>query len=201
MSNTTHKALSSGDGNWTVFAPTDAAFLEGLDSSTSSSLTSYSDLLDSVLLNVNVNTNCTTTAALDSLLGFHAVRGERLHGTDLVCGGEVEMANGDVSRTICRDGIIYQKGGQNSDIDMPEIVAFNVDACDGVVHVIDKVLLPKLKFLSLDNDCVSANDDDDVKPPEGKSCETIGKQVIKNWLMTIEMQWAELGWNLYGVHT
>jgi len=178
MSETTNKALSSGDENWTIFAPTDAAFLDELESSTSSSLVSYSDLLDSVQLNVNVNTNCTTTAALDSLLGFHAVRGEQLYGNDLVCGGEVEMANGDVSRTICRDGILYQKGGQNSDVDMPEIIAFDVDACDGVIHVINKVMLPKLKFLSLDNDCVAdadADADADAKAPEEKSCETIAE--------------------------
>ena len=143
---TTVEALSGG--SWTIFAPTDDAFdALALDDD---------ELVDALL-------NC--TSALNSVLSFHTVFGnEVLFNTDLVCGEEIAMANGDLSRTVCRDGNIYQKGGQNNPRDnndnnnnantnMPMIIAADVEACNGVVHIVDKVMLPKETFIAFDDNC------------------------------------------------
>ena len=52
------------------------------------------------------------------------------------------MTNGKESRTICEDGATYQKGGGNSDDDRPEITNTDIEACNGVIHVVSEVMLP-----------------------------------------------------------
>mmetsp|Transcript_24259 Transcript_24259/g.57455 ORF Transcript_24259/g.57455 Transcript_24259/m.57455 type:complete len:178 (-) Transcript_24259:1254-1787(-) len=51
------------------------------------------------------------------------------------------MAHGTDSRTICRGDYIYQKGGGNDPAPFaPEIVASDVDTCNGIIHVVDRVM-------------------------------------------------------------
>ncbi len=52
------------------------------------------------------------------------------------------MTNGKDSRTICKDGTTYQKGGGNSDDAKPEIISADIEACNGVIHVVSEVMLP-----------------------------------------------------------
>jgi len=113
-------ALSTAE--LTVFAPTDAAFA-AVDQ----------DLLAQV-------GGC--GAALDSVLLFHATPGTVL-AADLVCAAPVPMANGDESRTVCAGGVFYQKGSLNTRDMMPQIIGTDIKACNGVVHLVDQVLLPK----------------------------------------------------------
>jgi uncharacterized surface protein with fasciclin (FAS1) repeats len=116
----------------TVFAPTDDAFA-AVDP----------ELLDSLA-------NC--TVALESVLFFHATS-DRVYVDDLECGETVIMANGDSSRTVCVGGSsfvganFYQKGSLNPRDTMPEIILADIEACNGVVHVVDQVMLPKLKSI------------------------------------------------------
>jgi len=116
----------------TLFAPTDDAFA-AVDP----------ELLDDLA-------NC--TVALESVLFFHATPG-RVHVDDLECRETVVMANGDSSRTICVGGSsfvganFYQKGSLNPRDMMPEIILADILACNGVVHVVDQVMLPKLKSI------------------------------------------------------
>ena len=108
-------------GKWTVFAPTNAAFAE------------LGDTLDAVLSDPDL---------LTDILLFHAVGEKALKAKDLRCKKTTEMANGKDSRTVCRRGDIYQKGAGNPRSDMPKIVDTDIDACNGVIHVVDEVLLP-----------------------------------------------------------
>lgn len=123
-------ALSTAE--LTVFAPTDDAFA-ALDA----------DLLAQV-------GGC--GAALESVLLFHATPG-KVYAADLVCAAPVPMANGDESRTVCSGGAFYQKGSLNSRDMMPQIINTDIEACNGVVHVVDQVLLPKLNKIPFDS-CV-----------------------------------------------
>ena len=156
MSDQTLDAFSNDDITWTVFAPTDTAF-EALDD----------DLADSLL-------NC--TSSLSSILSFHTVHGAEVLSTDLECGGEVLMANGDESRTICRGGNVYQKGEQNPRENMPMIIAPDVEACNGVVHVVNEVMLPKSRFITTDDcDASPAVDDDEETVEREEACKSISK--------------------------
>lgn len=113
------ETLSSG--TWTIFAPTNDAFaavaetIAGLDPS----------------------------VILDILL-FHAVQGSAVMSSDLVCDGFLLMANGQESQTICDEeaGSIFQVGPGNSEDALPEIDPADIPVCNGILHVIDNVMLP-----------------------------------------------------------
>mmetsp|Transcript_44036 Transcript_44036/g.49347 ORF Transcript_44036/g.49347 Transcript_44036/m.49347 type:complete len:151 (+) Transcript_44036:265-717(+) len=107
---------------WTVFAPTDDAFD------------------DSGIVIVGLSDY---TAI--SLLLFHEVKDKVLTSADLICkAGEnlIEMGSGQSTRTICDkdDSPEGQKGGGN--VDPADFVGVDMKGCNGVLHIIDKVLLP-----------------------------------------------------------
>ena len=55
----------------------------------------------------------------------------------------VAMKSGKDSRTVCVDyEPTFQKGGGNAKVRRPEITAKNIAACNGVVHLLDGVMLP-----------------------------------------------------------
>ena len=54
------------------------------------------------------------------------------------------MLSGGLSRTMCLKDEYYQKGGGNRKNDLLPKIDFKqgTKACDGVVHVVDEVMLP-----------------------------------------------------------
>ena len=82
---------------------------------------------------------------LTNLLLYHVVPGQKLMSSDLPCvAGEntIEMANGKDTRTRCVKSVPELQKGIGNDIDdAPAFVTVDVEACNGVVHVIDGVLL------------------------------------------------------------
>jgi len=103
----------SGDGPLTVFAPTDDAFA-ALPAGT----------VDALLNDI---------PALTSILTYHAVGATAL-STDLTDGQTITTVNGkDVTITINTGGVFVN----DAQVSTPDLVADN-----GVVHVIDAVLLP-----------------------------------------------------------
>jgi len=158
-SDTIVDTLTNSRSSLTLFAPTDDAFA-ALDA----------DLLGEL-------GNC--TEAMDSVLAFHVVVGG-FDSTDLECGAELAMANNDNSRTICKGDAVYQKGSQNTREDMPRIVAADIEACTGVVHVVDQVMLPMARRIPFDNCYDSADvvvDVDPPAPPASGECQTIAEIV------------------------
>ena len=103
----------SGDGPFTVFAPTDAAFDALPDG-----------ILDQVLADNDV---------LTAILLHHVHSGNAL-STDLSDGMEVPTLNDDII-TVSIDGEVVM-------IDMATVTVADIIASNGVVHVIDMVLLP-----------------------------------------------------------
>lgn len=110
-----------GDGPYTVFAPTDAAFLaEGLDA-------------DAI--------NNTEPTAVAGILTHHVVKANaHVFSTDLV-DGDVEMLN-DQNVGINVSALTVQDAAMSSPAAGLVPTLLNVHATNGVVHVIDKVLLP-----------------------------------------------------------
>jgi uncharacterized surface protein with fasciclin (FAS1) repeats len=103
----------SGTDPYTLFAPTDAAF-GLLPDGTLTALLSEIDQLTNILLH-------------------HVVSGGVI-STDLSPGQVVTTLFGNVTVTVDGDGNIF--------IDNAQVTVANIEADNGVVHVIDKVLLP-----------------------------------------------------------
>ena len=107
--------ILNGNRQFTVFAPTDAAF-EDL----------YDALGVSGVDDIPVDT-------LRAVLLHHVAPGERFSG-DVVGSTRVRTLNGDF--------IVPSVAGGNAYVDGAQILVADVDASNGVIHVIDAVLLP-----------------------------------------------------------
>lgn len=104
--------LLSGNGQYTVFAPTDAAFAQ-----------------------IGVTgTNCKALApSLTGVLAYHVAHGRR-DAADVISSTQIRMLSGQFTRISAAGGSYY--------IDDAKIVATNVFASNGVIHAIDRVLIP-----------------------------------------------------------
>lgn len=106
----------SGKGEWTVFAPTDAAFKK-IDKETLAKVKGDKELLKKILL-------------------AHAVKGTWVASEVVKLDGkEVETLQGTKFK-ITVDGKTVKVGDA-------KVVAADLKASNGVVHVIDTVLMPK----------------------------------------------------------
>ncbi|HSV86863.1 MAG TPA: fasciclin domain-containing protein [Levilinea sp.] len=104
----------NGRGQFTVFAPTGAAFAKlGLDAESIVTL---------------------PKGTVKNILLYHVARGERLSG-DVVCSSRIRMMNKQFTFVSLKDG--------GAHINDAMILAVDVPAKNGVIHVIDTVLLPK----------------------------------------------------------
>jgi uncharacterized surface protein with fasciclin (FAS1) repeats len=103
----------NGDGPFTVFAPTNDAFA-ALPAYVSDVLAAEPELLTDILL-------------------YHVVPGE-LMAEDVLRERNLESALGEHLRVNTRDG---------AKINSSNITATDIEADNGVVHVIDKVLIPQ----------------------------------------------------------
>lgn len=114
--------LSDADGNFTVFAPTDAAFAA-----------LYAALGVTGVDDIDV-------ATLQAVLTYHVVAGARVLSTDLpnLSSGTVATVNGGSFELDPATATIDDNGSSAS----TAITATDLLATNGVIHVIDKVLLP-----------------------------------------------------------
>mmetsp|Transcript_8669 Transcript_8669/g.20701 ORF Transcript_8669/g.20701 Transcript_8669/m.20701 type:complete len:437 (+) Transcript_8669:3-1313(+) len=112
-----------GDGPFTVFAPNNDAF---------------NALPDEIVEAIG------DAMVLSDVLLYHAVLGKVL-AEDLVCNASVTMANGLDTTTLCKSNDFYQFGVGNAADALPKIVAADEIACNGVVHMVDKVILPGIE--------------------------------------------------------
>ncbi|WP_159517892.1 fasciclin domain-containing protein [Sunxiuqinia indica] len=108
------ETLANG-GPYTVFAPTNQAFL---------------DLLDDLGAEVN-SLDDIPVADLTAILLYHVVEG-RVYSSDLSA-GTVPTLNGAEITVDLSDGVM---------IDDAKVTAPNVQATNGVIHVINKVIIP-----------------------------------------------------------
>jgi transforming growth factor-beta-induced protein len=105
----------SSDGPFTVFAPTNAAF-QKLDPET-------------------LNTIIGNPALLTSLLQYHVVAGEVMSG-DLSTGPVQTLLSGQTVAVDVSGGMVTLNGSSN-------VTSADVEASNGVIHVIDEVLIPE----------------------------------------------------------
>ena len=108
----------SGEGPFTVFAPTDDAFAAALEA-----------------LGITAEELLADTETLTSILTYHVVPGE-VPSSDVVTldGQSVATVNGaDVAISVDGDTVMVNDA---------TVTAVDVEASNGVIHVIDTVLLP-----------------------------------------------------------
>ncbi|MCA9300363.1 MAG: fasciclin domain-containing protein [Phycisphaerales bacterium] len=105
-----------GDGPFTIFAPTDEAF-QALPAGT----------VESLLKPEN-------KAKLASILKYHVVKG-RVFAKDAVTAGTAPTLQGGSVVIDVREGRLT--------VDNANIISTDIDASNGVIHVIDRVILPR----------------------------------------------------------
>ena len=103
-----------GEGPFTVFAPTDAAFAKV-----------PTDTLNALLAD---------KTALANVLTYHVVAG-KVMAADVVKLTSAETVQGQAVSVEVKDGKVYVDGAQ--------VVTTDIKASNGVMHVIDAVILPK----------------------------------------------------------
>ncbi len=108
----------SGPGPFTVFAPTDAAFADAL---TTLGITKEQLLAD--------------TANLKTILTYHVVAGQ-------VLAADVMSMDGEDVPTVAGPTVKVKISGSTVMINDATVTAADIAASNGVIHVIDKVLLP-----------------------------------------------------------
>lgn len=105
-----------GDGPFTVFAPTDEAF----------------EKLPKWLLNFLVS----NPQYLEKVLLYHVAAGD-LQAAEAVEAGSVETLNGNDVKIRTYDGDVY--------VNNAKVVAADIEAENGTIHVIDRILLPWIR--------------------------------------------------------
>ncbi|PWK11199.1 putative surface protein with fasciclin (FAS1) repeats [Psychrobacter immobilis] len=118
------KVLMSSEGEFTVFAPTDAAFAELLEEL---DVTSEELLADKELLTM--------------VLTYHVIPNMTVKAADIPYGDSIETVNGQAF-SISDANIIMDASGYTSKIIKTDVLATN-----GVIHLIDDVLLPTDKSI------------------------------------------------------
>ena len=110
----------SQTGEYTVFAPTDAAFL---------------DLLDE--LGVTAEELLSDKALVSRVLRYHIVR-EELDSTEVLASERIRTWQG---------GWLFQNGGVLTDANgrTANIIDVDIQTSNGIIHVIDNVVLPKMR--------------------------------------------------------
>ena len=104
----------SEKGQYTVFAPTDAAFAQiGVNSSNCAAAAS--------------------TPAVTNILLYHVAKGRR-DAADVTTSSQIRMLNGAFTSISTSGGAYF--------VNDARIIVTDVFASNGVIHVIDKVLLP-----------------------------------------------------------
>ena len=109
----------SGDGPFTVFAPNDAAITASLEA-----------------MNMTVEDLVADTAMLTQILTYHVVAGEVLAEAVVGMTSATTLQGADIAIEVV-DGAVVLNGKTN-------VIATDVMASNGVIHVIDSILMPPM---------------------------------------------------------
>ncbi len=140
LDNTDLIGILSGPGPFTVFAPSNAAFSQLFNS-----LDGYDSLDD-------FDTDA-EKELLASILTYHVVAGVAAQSGDLSDGANVTTVQGESLTTSISGGVsVVDATGTPANVTTADVVASN-----GVVHIIDKVLLPQAVLDALEEAAAEQN--------------------------------------------
>lgn len=149
----------AGEGPFTVFAPTNEAF-DAVDQETIDDLTSD------------------PSGLLTQVLTYHVAAGAVFSG-DLSDGQEIPTVNGEIV-TIGIDGEVVTVGNSSS---IAAVIQPDIEATNGVVHVIDAVLLP----LTLSVDHIAALNSLNIFPNPANQQFTVDINLAQSSRVMIDM--------------
>jgi transforming growth factor-beta-induced protein len=112
-------AISDENGSFTIFAPTDAAFEE-----------------------ISAVTATLTDAQISTVLSYHVIA-DRIYSTDLADGVMPNTVAGQTLTVNIAEGAVTISDKDETNTDAT-VIQVNVNGVNGVIHVIDKVLIPTL---------------------------------------------------------
>lgn len=130
----TDLAVPLSGGTWTVFAPTDAAFMALVHDLTGTAPASEADALATI-------TTAFSIPQIREIVLYHAVPERKIGPLRLLLTRSLTMADGGIVRPA---GIVLRDESPN--LRDPRLVlrAIDIDATNGVIHTIDRVLVPAL---------------------------------------------------------
>lgn len=110
----------NGEGPFTIFAPSNAAFAE--------------------IPTADLEAILADTDQLTAILGFHVIAGESLNAADLAASGTAATLQGaELTFTVEADGSLSINGGAAT------VVCSNIVVGNATVHIIDSVLVPPVE--------------------------------------------------------
>jgi len=107
-----------GDGPFTVFAPTDQAF-------------------EDAGVNLDDYDTDSENETLRNILLYHVISGTAVEASDVTDGMTADAANGD--------SLVFAVDGENVSVGDAAVTAADVEASNGIIHVIDKILIPPVE--------------------------------------------------------
>ena len=113
------EAVSDENGSFTLFAPTDAAFAE-----------------------ISSVTSTLSNEQISNVLTYHVIP-SRIYSTDLADGINAQTLNGQALGVNINGSTVTISDMDMSNMDAT-VVNVNINGTNGVIHVIDKVLIPQL---------------------------------------------------------
>lgn len=119
-------------GNHTVFAPSNDAFTEAMES-------------------MGQSVDLTDQGVVTNVLLQHIVWGSVVSSSDLSCDMSISMGNDGNNTIACEDDSFFVGGPSNGIDAFPRIVSADIGACNGVIHVINGVILPEFDVTVNDN--------------------------------------------------
>lgn len=135
---------NNNSGNFTVFAPTDDAFIAYFRARLTRPTMTEADVLAYIETEMNASSSTVTISALASVLAYHVISSE-IPSADITSrmafatlnGARISLSKTSTDVVINANGTSVTAAGNGA-----KVVVADIEASNGRVHVIDRVLVP-----------------------------------------------------------